>query len=116
MKEILERNTAPDYIDLKYIVGDLYVKCFWNDTSYKLRFPRINSFRVTQEGQTLKMQSEMAGYSLYFLSLEDKLDLYHWLNAQNYGYIDGLNLYKYFLLSSCEVVEIVCGEPCEEVS
>ncbi|NUG22607.1 hypothetical protein, partial [Acinetobacter lactucae] len=69
-----------------------------------------------QEGQTLKMQSEMEEYGLYFLSLEDKLDLYQWLNEQNYNYLDGLNLYKYFLVSSCEVVEIICGEPLEFIS
>jgi len=58
----------------------------------------------------------MDDYGLNFLSLDEGLDLYKWLNEQNYEYLNDLNLYKYFLISSCEVLEIICGEPLEFVS
>ncbi|EPA9173030.1 MULTISPECIES: hypothetical protein [Acinetobacter] len=109
-------DSTPDYIDLEYKNGDMYSICHWDNKIFQIKFPRINSCRITQEGLTLKMQSEMDEYGLNFLSLEEGLDLYKWLNEQNYEYLNDLNLYKYFLISSCEVLEIICGEPLEFVS
>ncbi|MEI1682005.1 hypothetical protein V8P49_12375 [Acinetobacter baumannii] len=103
-------NVIPDYVDVEYLNGDLHVICFWDDINHKFNFPSVNSFRITQEGKTLRMQSEIDNYGESFLSASDGLDLYKWLNKQNYGYLDGLNLYKYLLVSSCEILEIICGE------
>lgn len=93
--------------------GDLHVIFFGDDIKYKFNFPSVNSFRITQEGKTLRMQSEIDNYGESFLSASGGLDLYKWLNEQNYGYFDGLNLYKYLLVSSCEILEIICGEEIE---
>lgn len=49
--------------------GDLHVICFWDDIKHKFNFPRVNSFRITQEGMTLRMQSEIDNYGESFCQL-----------------------------------------------
>lgn len=52
------------------------------------------------------MQSEVKNYGQGFILIDgNQLDLYDWLNDQNYGYLDGLNVYKYLLVSIDELMK-----------
>ncbi|MBF7686653.1 hypothetical protein [Acinetobacter rathckeae] len=108
---------TPDEVKLKYENGDLYITGFWGKVKHQFKFNHVHSFRVTQERKTLKMQSEIENYGAGFMLVNDgDIDLYDWLNAQNYGYLDGLKLYKYLLVSCDETLEIVSGFKMEIIS
>ncbi|MBU9828167.1 hypothetical protein [Rahnella perminowiae] len=74
---------------------------------FKVAFDWIHSFRLTDEGDLLKMQEEQNGKMLTGIYSVDKSQYLEWLSKQSFGIHDGESITHYLIVTSDDVIDVL---------
>jgi len=94
--------------DIRYASGTLELVLTSEGTDkFKVMFDWIHSFRLTDEGDLLKMQEEQNGKMLTGVYIVEKSIYLEWFTNQSAGIHDSEFITHYLIVTSDEVVEVL---------
>lgn len=94
--------------DIRYASGTLELVLTSEGTDkFKVMFDWIHSFRLTDEGDLLKMQEEQNGEMLTGVYIVEKSIYLEWFTNQSAGIYDSEFITHYLIVTSDEVVDVL---------
>ncbi|RYJ08794.1 hypothetical protein C5Y41_24600 [Rahnella variigena] len=94
--------------DIRYASGTLELVLTSEGTDkFKVMFDWIHSFRLTDEGDLLKMQEEQNGEMLTGVYIVEKSIYLEWFTNQSAGIHDSEFITHYLIVTSDEVVDVL---------
>ncbi|MDH2899306.1 hypothetical protein ACP3TB_03575 [Rahnella variigena] len=94
--------------DIRYASGTLELVLTSEGTDkFKVMFDWIHSFRLTDEGDLLKMQEEQNGKMLTGVYIVEKSIYLEWFTNQSAGIHDSEFITHYLIVTSDEVVDVL---------
>ena len=98
--------------DFRYSSGSLKLIVSSNNGSSKLNlsFDWIHSFRLTDEGDLLKMQDEQQGQMITGLYLVENSAYLKWFNEQSADAHSDENIAHYLIVTTNDVVDVLSSE------
>lgn len=94
--------------DIRYASGTLELVLIPERTNkLKVVFDWIHSFRLTDEGDLLKMQEEQNGEMLTGIYVVDKSIYLEWFTNQSVGIHDGESITHYLIVTSDDVIDVL---------
>ncbi|MCL2892089.1 hypothetical protein [Brenneria tiliae] len=76
-------------------------------SKFKVAFDWIHSFRLTDEGDLLKMQEEQNGEMLAGIYTVDESIYLKWFTEQSVGIHDGESITHYLVVTSEDVIDVL---------
>ncbi|MCE0829013.1 hypothetical protein LVQ78_23805 [Buttiauxella sp. A2-C2_NF] len=93
---------------MRYSSGTLELVLTSEGTNkFKVVFDWIHSFRLTDEGDLLKMQEEQNGEMLTGIYVVDKSTYLEWFTDQSIGIHDGESITHYLIVTSNDVIDVL---------
>ena len=98
--------------DFRYIGDSLHLTLSFNSVSdtIKLSFEWINSFRLTDEGDLLKMLFEQNGKMITGFYRVENSSYLEWFNAQSAGVHTDKNIIHYLIVTVNDVVDFLSSQ------
>jgi hypothetical protein len=94
--------------DMKYSSGVLELVLASEGTDrLKVVFDWVHSFRLTDEGDLLKMQEEQNGEMLTGIYTVNKSIYLKWFTEQSVGIHDGESITHYLIITSDDVIDVL---------
>lgn len=94
--------------DIRYASGTLELVLTSEGTDkFKVMFDWIHSFRLTDEGDLLKMQEEQNGEMVTGVYIVEKSIYLEWFTNQSAGIHDSEFITHYLIVTSDEVVDVL---------
>lgn len=98
-------------VDFKYSSGTLSLvlssDCEGINNVIKVVFDWIHSFRVTDEGDLLKMQNELNGQMKTGIYIVDKSNYLSWFNEQSANIHDAGSVHHYLIVTGDDVIDVL---------
>lgn len=97
--------------DVKYFSGALDLTFYLFDEGFKsnvmVTFEWIHSFRVTDEGDLLKMQDDLNGQMITGIYTVEGSHYLSWFNEQSANIHDGDSINHYLIVTGDDVIEVL---------
>ncbi|MEM6162715.1 hypothetical protein AAH446_19570 [Erwinia sp. P6884] len=98
-------------IDVKYFSGVLELTLSSSDedinNKFRVVFEWIHSFRVTDEGDLLKMQDELEGKMVTGVYVVESSNYLSWFNEQSANIHDGDFINHYLIVTGDDVIDVL---------
>lgn len=98
--------------DFRYSSGSLELTLSNNNGNMKLKlsFDWVHSFRLTDEGDLLKMQDEQQGNMLTGIYLVENSSYLRWFNEQSADVHINEGIIHYLIITTNDVVDVLSSE------
>lgn len=96
--------------DFRYSSGSLELTIISDTRTFKLLFDWIHSFRLTDEGDLLKMQDEQQGNMVTGIYSVENSSYLKWFNEQSADVHSTGDIVHYFIVTTNEVIDVLSSE------